>query len=57
MKSAVQLLRTDLETPQSKTSLLPFLGDALKWLTGRDTMRDTWEIKQHVNELIQVQTK
>ena len=57
IKSAVQLLKTDSENPWSKRSLLPFLGDALKRLTGTDTMRDTWEIKQHVNQLIQAQTK
>ena len=33
------------------------MRDALKWLTGTATMRDTWEIKQHVNQLIQAQTK
>ena len=57
IRSAMQLLEADSENPQSKTSLLPFLEDALKWLTGTATMRDTWEIKQHVNQLIQVQTK
>ena len=54
MKSAVQLLKTDSENQGTKRSLLPFLGDALKWLTGT---RDTWEIKQHVNLLIQAQSK
>ena len=49
-----QLLKTD---PQSKRNLLPFLGDALKWLTGTATTRDTWEIKQCVIQLIQAQTK
>ena len=45
--SAVQLLKTKSENlsppenPQSKRSLLPYLGDALKWLTGTATMRDT----------------
>ena len=45
------------ENLQSKRSLLPFLGDALKWPTGTATMRDTLEIKQHVNELMQEQAK
>ena len=45
------------ENPQFKRSLLPFLGGALNWLTGRVTTRDTMEIKQHVNQLIQAQTK
>ena len=57
IRSAAQLLKTDSENPQSKRSLLPFLGDALKWLTGTATMRDIWKIKQHVNQLIQAQTK
>ena len=41
IKSAVWLLKTDSENQQSKRSLLPFLGDALKWLTGTATTRDT----------------
>ena len=40
-----------------KRSLLPFLGDALKWLTAIATMRDKWEIKQHIIQLIQTQIK
>ena len=53
--SAVQLLKTELENmspsenPWSKRNLLPFLGDALKWLTDTATMTDTWEMNQHVN--------
>ena len=39
IQSAVQLLKTDSENPQLKRSLLPFLGDALKWLTGTATTR------------------
>ena len=46
-----------LENPEIKRSLLPFLGNALKWLTGRAIMKDKWEIKQCVNQLIQEQTK
>ena len=57
IKPAVQLLKTNSENPQSKRSLLPFLADALKWLTGQATTRDTQEIKPHVNQLIQVQSK
>ena len=57
IKSAVQLLKADSENQQSKRSLLLFLGDALKWLTGRATIRDTQEIKQCVNQLIKVQSK
>ena len=47
----MQLLRTDSENPWSKRSHLPFLGDALKWLTGTATMRDMWEIKCCVNSI------
>ena len=57
IKSAVQLPKADSENQQSKRSLLPFLGDVLKWLTGTATTRDTWEIKQQVNQLIQAQGK
>ena len=46
-----------LKNQCSKISLLPFIGDALKWQTGTATTRDTWEIKQHVNQLIQAHTK
>ena len=53
----MQSLKTNLENPQSKRSLLPFLGDAVKLVTGRDTTRDTWEIKQHVNQIRQSQCK
>ena len=45
------------KTHNKKRSLLPFLGDALKWFTGTATTRDTWEIKQHVNQLIHAQSK
>ena len=57
IKSAVQLLKTDLENPESKRSLLPFLGDASKRLADTATTRDTCKIKQYVNQLIQVQSK
>ena len=63
MQSAVQLLKTESESlsppenPWSKRSLFPFLGDVLKRLTGTVNMRDTWEIKQCVNQLIHEQTK
>ena len=46
-----------LKAHKLKKSLLPFLGDALKWLTGTATMRDTQEIKQYINQLIHKQTK
>ena len=33
------------------------MGDALKWPTDTTSMRDTWEIKQHVNQGIEAQAK
>ena len=36
-------------------SLLPFLGDALQWLTGTATTKDVNSIKAHVNQLIETQ--
>ena len=35
-----------------KRSLLPFLGDALSWLTGRATTKDVNAIKSRINQLI-----
>ena len=29
----------------------------MEWLTGTATTRDTWKIKQHVNQLLQAQSK
>ena len=31
------------DSPAPKRSLLPFLGDALQWLTGTGTIKDTTE--------------
>ena len=39
----------------SKRSLLPFLGDALRWLTGTATTKDVNSIKEHVNQLTETQ--
>ena len=39
-----------------KRSLLPFLGDALSWLTGTATTKDVNNIKKRVNQLIQAQS-
>ena len=36
-------------------SLLPFLGDALSWLTGTATTKDVSSIKKGVNQLIATQ--
>ena len=65
IQSAVQLLKTESEfkylswpeNPQCKRSLLSFLGVAIKWLRGTATTKDIWEIKQHVNQLIQEHRK
>ena len=39
----------------NKRSLLPFLGDALSWLTGTATTKDVRSIKNRVNQLIVMQ--
>ena len=39
-----------------RRSLLPFLGDALSWLTGTATTKDINSIKKRVNELIEAQS-
>ena len=39
-----------------KRSLLPFLGNALRWLTGTATTKDVTNIKEHVNQLIEAQS-
>ena len=62
---AIQLLQTEpaldklsmADNPWSKRNLLPFLGDALQWFSGRVTMKDMTEIKQQINLLMQEQTK
>ena len=56
--SAIQLLNSN--QPQTCTccrrSLLPFLGDALSWLTGTATAKDIHSIKTQINQLIATQT-
>ena len=39
-----------------RRSLLPFLGDALSWLTGTATTKDIHSIKTRINQLITTQT-
>ena len=39
-----------------RRSLLPFLGDALSWLTGTASIKDINSIKKRVNHLITAQT-
>ena len=56
--SAINLLNSNqLQTrTHCKRSLLPFLGDALSWLTGTATTRDIHSIKTRINQLISTQT-
>ena len=41
----------------TKWSLLPFLGDALSWLTGTSTTTDVTSIKKRIHQLITAQAK
>ena len=56
--SAIQLLNSNqLQThAQCQRSILPFLGDALSWLTGTATTKDIHSIKTQINQLIAMQT-
>ena len=40
-----------------RRSLLPFLGNALSWLTGTATTKDVNSIKKRVNQLIEAQSR
>ena len=55
--SAIKLLQSN--QPQThihcRRSLLPFLGDALSWLTGTATTKDIHSIKTQINQLIATQ--
>ena len=55
---AIKLLQSN--QPQThiccRRSLLPFLGDALSWLTGTATTKDIHSIKTRINQLITTQT-
>ena len=55
--SAIKLLQSN--QPQTHIchgrSLLPFLGDALSWLTGTATTKDIHSIKTRINQLIATQ--
>ena len=55
---AIQLLNANLlqTHTQCRRSLLPFLGDALSWLTGTATAKDIHSIKTQINQLIAMQT-
>ena len=56
--SAIKLLQSN--QPQThihcRRSLLPFLGDALSWLTGTATTKDIHSIKTWINQLTATQT-
>ena len=54
--SAINLLNTDPSFHGHMNSLLPFLGDALRWLTGTATTKDVNSIKQCVNQLTETQS-
>ena len=61
--SAINLLNTDPpfdghvnSNNHFKRSLLPFLGDALRWLTGTATTKDVNSNNGHVNQLIEAQS-
>ena len=55
---AIKLLNSNqLQTrAQCRRSLLPFLGDALSWLTGTATTKDIHSIKTRNSQLIAMQT-
>ena len=62
--AATQLLKNKpsfngVSTPKGHTrrSLLPFLGDALSWLTGTETTKDVSSTKKRVNQVIATQHK
>ena len=56
--SAVNLLNPNQPQTitQCKRSLLPFLGTALRWLTGTATTKDIHSIKTRINQLIVMQS-
>ena len=55
--SAIKLLQSNQpQTCIHCRSLLPFLGDALSWLSGTATTKDIHSIKTWINQLIATQT-
>ena len=61
--SAINFLNTDPSfdghinsSNHFKRSLLPFLGDALRWLTGTAITKDVNSIKKQVNQLTEAQS-
>ena len=55
--SAIKLLQSNQTQTHihCRRSLLPFLGDALSWLTGTATTKDIHSIKTRINQLITTQ--
>ena len=55
--SAIKLLQSNQPWTHihCRRSLLPFLGDALSWLTGTATTKDIHSIKTRINQLIYTQ--
>ena len=55
--STIKLLQSNqpLTHIHHRRSLLPFLGDALSWLTGTATTKDIHSIKTRINQLITTQ--
>ena len=55
--SAIKLLQSNQPWTHihHRRSLLPFLGDALSWLTGTATTKDIHSIKTSINQLITMQ--
>ena len=55
--SAIKLLQSNQPWTHihCRRSLLPFLGDALSWLTGTATTKDIHSIKTRINQLITTQ--
>ena len=56
--SAIKLLQSNQPHTHihCRRSLLPFLGDALSWLTGTATTKDIHSIKTRINQLITTQS-
>ena len=56
--SAIKLLQSNQPQTQihCRRTLLPFLGDALRWLTGTATTKDIHSIKTRINQLITTQS-
>ena len=64
LQEATQLLKKEpsfdglpVSSKCMRRSLLPFLGDALSWLTGTATTKDINAIKMRINHLITTQQK